>query len=773
MGGEKVELSDIEAVGKEEIDNVIEKRRQRLYPHRSVPTVTRTSLVGVALSGGGIRSAVTNLGVLYEMSRVGLLKVVDYLSTVSGGGYIGCCLVSLLSLKKPDGKDNNHYTFQEGSDKNEDSLFSSDWKSFPFRDYPLEESSTQNGTETGYGDDSSFCKQFSSRDQVFHLRNRASYLVPSTLPFGSYVIRALGAVSGSTLVSLLWFFSLIVLVTTIYMALAFPTWTSKADPSVSGTHSTSNSVLKKSEGTGNSTLTIMERASVTLANIGTSLSTQATVFNNSYPKAKWYFFLAGTVWGVIVLVIMYLRGRKSSAEDLIGENRESYIARKQLKWIFWPTAAVLLGALFYSYVVFKGQNVHPDPRLLLPVFFVCGSLAGCLMSLCILAGVEQEKMSKLLLWKRVSRAEVALATGFFIYCLGGSIVFAVLPAFILEGNAGFIALTQAVLILVLRFYLSEERKKSEVKKRSGMKIFLEKGKTWLLWILVPLFVILCVVGTAAFLGEKFFGTEWPGSVESTEWLVVLAVGGAALLLAIIFSHLNFNNISPHVFYKDRLAEAFLITLKREKILKEKGQGAYWMALARNAVEMPLNALHGNAGNEGDSRDSAARGPYLLINATLNLTAARDVAGFRRQSENFLFSRYYLGSNRTGFLKTSDYSPPISLGRAMAISGAAFTSVMGAKGTLAASFACTILGLRLGYWLRNPIKLATSAKVKNWHWRNLYYELFRYTNSRHSHVYLSDGGHCGDNLGLLGLFQRRTKLIIASDAECDPEYLLTR
>ena len=71
------------------------------------------------------------------------------------------------------------------------------------------------------------------------------------------------------------------------------------------------------------------------------------------------------------------------------------------------------------------------------------------------------KESKLLLWKRVSRAEVALGTGFFIYCLGGSIVFAFLPAFILEGNAGFIAMTQAVLILVLRFYFSGERKKSE------------------------------------------------------------------------------------------------------------------------------------------------------------------------------------------------------------------------------------------------------------------------------------------------------------------------
>ena len=70
--------------------------------------------------------------------------------------------------------------------------------------------------------------------------------------------------------------------------------------------------------------------------------------------------------------IMNWRGRKSRAEDLIGENLESYIARKQLKWIFWSTLALLLVVLFLSYLVFEGQQLHPDPRLLLPVLFVCG-----------------------------------------------------------------------------------------------------------------------------------------------------------------------------------------------------------------------------------------------------------------------------------------------------------------------------------------------------------------------------------------------------------------
>jgi hypothetical protein len=49
-------------------------------------------LVGLALSGGGIRSAAFNMGVLQTLSQSGLLRHVDYLSTVSGGGYIGSCL---------------------------------------------------------------------------------------------------------------------------------------------------------------------------------------------------------------------------------------------------------------------------------------------------------------------------------------------------------------------------------------------------------------------------------------------------------------------------------------------------------------------------------------------------------------------------------------------------------------------------------------------------------------------------------------------------------
>ena len=61
---------------------------------------------GLALSGGGIRSATFSLGVLQALAQAELddgkgrktawLRLFDYLSTVSGGGYLGAFFASLF-----------------------------------------------------------------------------------------------------------------------------------------------------------------------------------------------------------------------------------------------------------------------------------------------------------------------------------------------------------------------------------------------------------------------------------------------------------------------------------------------------------------------------------------------------------------------------------------------------------------------------------------------------------------------------------------------------
>ena len=58
--------------------------------------------IGLAISGGGIRSATFGLGVLQALARAGLLRRFDYLSTVSGGGYVGSFLGRLFSRPKEE-----------------------------------------------------------------------------------------------------------------------------------------------------------------------------------------------------------------------------------------------------------------------------------------------------------------------------------------------------------------------------------------------------------------------------------------------------------------------------------------------------------------------------------------------------------------------------------------------------------------------------------------------------------------------------------------------
>ena len=64
---------------------------------------------GVALSGGGVRSATFSLGVLCGFAQKGIFKNIDYLSTVSGGGYTGAYIEHRIKeLEKSDSDMKNY-----------------------------------------------------------------------------------------------------------------------------------------------------------------------------------------------------------------------------------------------------------------------------------------------------------------------------------------------------------------------------------------------------------------------------------------------------------------------------------------------------------------------------------------------------------------------------------------------------------------------------------------------------------------------------------------
>ncbi|MEO7411749.1 MAG: hypothetical protein ABIZ81_00200 [Opitutaceae bacterium] len=74
----------------------ITARRRQNGLDENAPTV------GFALSGGGIRSATFCLGLFQALARQKLVRKIDYLSTVSGGGYFGSFLGTAFNRRDAD-----------------------------------------------------------------------------------------------------------------------------------------------------------------------------------------------------------------------------------------------------------------------------------------------------------------------------------------------------------------------------------------------------------------------------------------------------------------------------------------------------------------------------------------------------------------------------------------------------------------------------------------------------------------------------------------------
>jgi predicted acylesterase/phospholipase RssA len=82
---------------KKSFDEIVQQELDTIIrPNRVDKSTPPNDLISLAFSGGGIRSATFNLGVLQALADADLLKKFDYLSTVSGGGYVGSFFTSML-----------------------------------------------------------------------------------------------------------------------------------------------------------------------------------------------------------------------------------------------------------------------------------------------------------------------------------------------------------------------------------------------------------------------------------------------------------------------------------------------------------------------------------------------------------------------------------------------------------------------------------------------------------------------------------------------------
>jgi hypothetical protein len=116
---------------------------------------------------------------------------------------------------------------------------------------------------------------------------------------------------------------------------------------------------------------------------------------------------------------------------------------------------------------------------------------------------------------------------------------------------------------------------------------------------------------------------------------------------------------------------------------------------------------------------------------------------------------------------------ITLGTAMAISGAAASPNAGYHSSPAVTFLMTLFNARLGWWLGNPGPAGRDSygdDEPRLALLPILEEMFGRTTDRSPYVYLSDGGHF-ENLGLYEMVRRRCRFIVVSDAGCDPAGVL--
>lgn len=241
-----------------------------------------------------------------------------------------------------------------------------------------------------------------------------------------------------------------------------------------------------------------------------------------------------------------------------------------------------------------------------------------------------------------------------------------------------------------------------------------------------------------------------------------------------------NANSLHSLYRDRLSKAFLFRPWPSARTRQQARPR-----ADMPVPWPIDLEKSDLVEQWRpklSEITGLAGPYHLINTAINVEASSVANRRGRNADFFIFSPKFVGSKSTGYVSTIDVeevATGLTLATAMAASGAAVSSNMGAETIKPLTATLALLNVRLGYWLRNPAKLhgakrtPSGADVTKIDHRNLlanYYfigEVLGQLSEKRKSVYLTDGGHI-ENLGIYELLRRRCRVIIAVDAEADPQ-----
>ena len=803
---------------------------------------------GLAISGGGIRAATLGLGMLQKLVVEGILKQVDYLSTVSGGGYIGSCLSTLMNTPgekfvQPDGvlqrRGAEAIPGMEPETHPLVGLIEHRAKGPQMRTrYIPAQLEPEQGTATP---DSGATEpvldyrppgetRLDVRHQIHHLRTHGEYLTPDKSLLSPDVQRVVGTIFAGILHNLLLFLlALTMLVAVHYIALDY---LSEGD--------FVRTMQEMAVATPPAPVPVTEEASLTGTVKGKLVSywsdrllvdvQSVTDAWGRYPLGAAGMALLGMGLGLWffwrsrrIAAAVYQQQGPVSRGEVASQASSGHTVEDmaQRRFLGRYNASILFGGLalgILGWLIAKGQGAFgSDDQAYWLIFSLPISLAvGNFLSVYVLTAVLGSRARQ----RRLNRAFHGGLRGGAFYAL---VFTAFMPLLILmlfsfsyyfdQLLYGLVSSVSSVASIAVGYFVAMSQK-----KESGSSIvskLMQRLQTPLLSLSVVLFIVLAASAIARTLA-------WDGdlgnfSIYFPAWLL----GTAFVAFVLIGMLVNSNRLSLHYFYRDRLSETFLrtdgrvlrddrdqqgmplINLRDDENLKLKDLGWRKLSPEEKAALGDTRRPDYRYEADGDVWAPNPRGPYHLIVTALNLQGSDELVRKDLKSEHFIFSRNYVGSPSTGYVRTEAYRGGLTkLARAMTISAAAVSSGMGFSTFFAQSFLTTLLNLRLGYWMENPWfyrpacqgKAVTRWTERLWlrlqgwqpqpddptgqmmgynpQWRFTFWpfyllqEMLGLSNASRRLVNVSDGGHTGDNLGLLPLLRRRCRYIIVGDFEQD-------
>jgi Patatin-like phospholipase len=748
-----------------------------LYRRIHALEVPRAAL---CLSGGGIRSASFALGVLQALSRYGLLRHFHYLSTVSGGGYIG----SWLSA----------WRFHQRDD---DAVFA---KLVERGGYPVAENDA-----------------FAEPAELRELRANSNFLTPKLGLLSADTWTAIALYIRNFLLN--WFifgplFLSIVLVP--HASFDVLIWLNNAFGTVN------RAVL------GIAALLLLIGLAVSIAGrplrdrprqggvserqlapdnqrfvyfillpiyLGAGVLATFTAWLPTTPDAMHWGILVETngartfypiVYAIVIGAILYEAawligfftggGRAAELLRIIGTRRNPVPPlAEMLCYVVSGAAAgavIAMGIGLYQHM--SGLAEAGEASALIGFLFrgysriymvVAGGVAWTMTAI-LTADLLFAGLTSYHRYGEADREWSARAAGYLAAAAIGWLLFAALvlygppAASILLGMIGGIA---GIVTLALG---SSAKTAATV----GREVTERLSVTVILSIATAIFVLVLVILLSE-LGRS--GLDYAAAILGVEensaakaWIAIIAslfLGGVAVLASY---WINVNRFSLHAVYRNRLIRAFLGAARashRDRGITRSNPDPF--TGFDEADNLRLAALWQPGGNAGQRR------LFHVVNMALNVVATTNLAWQERKAETFVMTPLACGNPFVGFVPTRFYGAlreGVALGTAMAISGAAVSPNQGYHSSPIVRLLLLLFNVRLGWWLGNPRSRPKFYRREGplLSIRPVLDELAGQTTDTGNYVYLSDGGHF-ENLGLYEMVRRRCGFILVSDAGCDP------